>query len=287
MFRKVLFPVVLTHKMEEYLPCVSGMVQAGMEQVDLMHVVDLGDTYGDPKIVDFAEKTLAQWKESLEQAGVKKVDMIFEEGEPWVEILDRLEKEEYSFVMVGSRGASFLKRLFVGSVAEKVLHHAKKPVLLFRNYPCEEKGEAVYYLMCGSIFERILYVTDFSDEAAKCIPYLEKMAEIPGAVLEILHVHDTRAMEHISAESAEEISREEEKQLEEMGRQLADKGFDSVQIHTLVDHPVAGILKYAGEKKNSLIVIGAKGKSNILEMVLGSVTESLIHKAPCSVFVVR
>jgi len=54
-----------------------------------------------------------------------------------------------------------------------------------------------------------------------------------------------------------------------------------------VDHPVAGILKYAGEKKNSLIVIGAKGKSNILEMVLGSVTESLIHKAPCSVFVVR
>jgi hypothetical protein len=59
MFRKVLFPVVLTHKMEDYLPCISDMVQAGIEQVDLMHVVDLGDTYGDPKIVEFAKETLS------------------------------------------------------------------------------------------------------------------------------------------------------------------------------------------------------------------------------------
>lgn len=110
---------------------------------------------------------------------------------------------------------------------------------------------------------------------------------MPGAVLEILYVHDSRVMEHISAESAEEISREEEKRLEEMSRQLADKGFASVQTHTLVDHPVAGVLKYAEKKKSSLIVMGAKGKSNILEMVLGSVTESIIHKVPCSVFVVR
>jgi nucleotide-binding universal stress UspA family protein len=287
MFRKALFPVVLTHKMEEYLPCVSDMVRAGVEQIDLMHVVDLGDTYGDPKIVDFAKETLSKWKENLEKTGVKKVDIIFEEGEPWAEILERLEKKDYSFVMIGSRGASFLKKLFIGSVAEKVLHHAKQPVLLFRNFPCEEKGQPLYSLLCGSIFEKILYVTDFSQEADKAIPYLEKMGTIPGASLDILHVHDRRPMEHINAETAEEISRKEEDRMEKIRRDLADKGFASVDAHTVVDHPVAGILKYAEKNKPSLVVIGAKGKSNILEMVLGSVTETIVHKAPSSVFVVR
>jgi nucleotide-binding universal stress UspA family protein len=60
-----------------------------------------------------------------------------------------------------------------------------------------------------------------------------------------------------------------------------------VEAHIVEDHPVAGILKYAEEKKPSLLVIGAKGKSKLLEMVLGSVTETIIHKAPCSVFVIR
>jgi nucleotide-binding universal stress UspA family protein len=33
--------------------------------------------------------------------------------------------------------------------------------------------------------------------------------------------------------------------------------------------------------------MGAKGKSRLLEMMLGSVTETIIHKAPCSVLVIR
>jgi len=286
MFRKVLFPVVLTHKMENYLSCISDMVKAGVEQVDLMHVVDLHDTYGDPKIVEFAQETLAKWKESLMKAGVAKVETYLEEGEPTEEILRRLDEEDYSFVMLGSRGTSLFKRLFLGSVAENVLHYARQPVLLLKSYPCEEGGKATYSLTCGSVFEKILYVTDLSEGAEKALPYLEKMKDIPGATLDILHVHDTRAMEYMSTEKIQEISAEEKRRIEQMRKNLADKGF-VVEAHIVEDHPVAGILKYAEEKKPSLLVIGAKGKSKLLEMVLGSVTETIIHKAPCSVFVIR
>jgi len=286
MFRKVLFPVVLTHKMENYLSCISDMVKAGVEQVDLMHVVDLHDTYGDPKIVEFAQETLAKWKESLMKAGVAKVETYLEEGEPTEEILRRLDEEDYSFVMLGSRGTSLFKRLFLGSVAENVLHHAKQPVLLLKSYPCEEGGKTTYSLTCGSVFEKILYVTDLSEGAEKALPYLEKMKDIPGVTLDILHVHDTRAMEYMSTEKIQEISAEEKGRIEQMRKNLAEKGF-VVEAHIVEDHPVAGILKYAEEKKPSLLVIGAKGKSKLMEMVLGSVTETIIHKAPCSVFVIR
>jgi len=287
MFRKVLFPVVLTHKMENYLSCISDMVKAGVEQVDLMHVVDLHDTYGDPKIVEFAKETLTKWKKRLVEAGVAKVETYLEEGNPTEEILRRLEEEDYSLVMLGSRGSNLFKRLFLGSVAENVLHHARQPVLLLRNYPCEGKEEASYSLTCNSVFERILYVTDLSEGAKKALSYLEKMGDIPGATLDILHVHDTRAMEYMSTEKIQEISEEEKRQIEQIRQNLAEKGFSFVEAHIVEDHPVAGILKYAEEKKPSLLVMGAKGKSRLLEMVLGSVTETIIHKAPCSVFVIR
>lgn len=287
MFRKVLFPVVLTHKMENYLSCISDMVKAGVEQVDLMHVVDLHDTYGDPKIVEFAKETLTKWKKRLVEAGVAKVETYLEEGNPTEEILRRLEEEDYSLVMLGSRGSNLFKRLFLGSVAENVLHHARQPVLLLRNYPCEGKEEASYSLTCNSVFERILYVTDLSEGAGKALSYLEKMGDIPGATLDILHVHDTRAMEYMSTEKIQEISEEEKRQIEQIRQNLAEKGFSFVEAHIVEDHPVAGILKYAEEKKPSLLVMGAKGKSRLLEMMLGSVTETIIHKAPCSVLVIR
>jgi nucleotide-binding universal stress UspA family protein len=287
MFRKVLFPVVLTHKMENYLSCISDMVKAGVEQVDLMHVVDLHDTYGDPKIVEFAKETLTKWKKRLVEAGVAKVETYLEEGNPTEEILRRLEEEDYSLVMLGSRGSNLFKRLFLGSVAENVLHHARQPVLLLRNYPCEGKEEASYSLTCNSVFERILYVTDLSEGAGKALSYLEKMGDIPGATLDILHVHDTRAMEYMSTEKIQKISEEEKRQIEQIRQNLAEKGFSFVEAHIVEDHPVAGILKYAEEKKPSLLVMGAKGKSRLLEMMLGSVTETIIHKAPCSVLVIR
>ncbi|HCD72388.1 MAG TPA: hypothetical protein DEQ04_07540, partial [Thermovirga lienii] len=225
MFRKVLFPVVLTHKMENYLSCISDMVKAGVEQVDLMHVVDLHDTYGDPKIVEFAKETLTKWKKRLVEAGVAKVETYLEEGNPTEEILRRLEEEDYSLVMLGSRGSNLFKRLFLGSVAENVLHHARQPVLLLRNYPCEGKEEASYSLTCNSVFDRILYVTDISEGAKKALSYLEKMGDIPGATLDILHVHDTRAMEYMSTEKIQEISEEEKRQIEQIRQNLAEKGF--------------------------------------------------------------
>lgn len=279
--------MVLTHKMENYLSCISDMVKAGVEQVDLMHVVDLHDTYGDPKIVEFAKETLTKWKKRLVEAGVAKVETYLEEGNPTEEILRRLEEEDYSLVMLGSRGSNLFKRLFLGSVAENVLHHARQPVLLLRNYPCEGKEEASYSLTCNSVFERILYVTDLSEGAGKALSYLEKMGDIPGATLDILHVHDTRAMEYMSTEKIQKISEEEKRQIEQIRQNLAEKGFSFVEAHIVEDHPVAGILKYAEEKKPSLLVMGAKGKSRLLEMMLGSVTETIIHKAPCSVLVIR
>lgn len=52
-------------------------------------------------------------------------------------------------------------------------------------------------------------------------------------------------------------------------------------------HPASAISKVAKEANASLIVLGSHGRTGMLRQLLGSVAESIVRHAPCSVFVVR
>lgn len=58
-------------------------------------------------------------------------------GNPRESILEYVEQEGASLVIVGSRGMGTLKRTLVGSTSDFLVHHCKVPVLVVR--PVEEK----------------------------------------------------------------------------------------------------------------------------------------------------
>jgi nucleotide-binding universal stress UspA family protein len=64
---------------------------------------------------------------------------------------------------------------------------------------------------------------------------------------------------------------------------------EEVQVETLLKegHTVQEIVKTAKEGKFDLIVIGGRGISKIRELLLGSVTDGVIHHAPCPVLVIK
>ena len=47
------------------------------------------------------------------------------------------------------------------------------------------------------------------------------------------------------------------------------------------------ILKYIVEQNIDLVVLGSHGQSNLTDALLGSTTDRLARKAPCSVFIVK
>ncbi|MDD5641427.1 MAG: universal stress protein [Syntrophales bacterium] len=55
-------------------------------------------------------------------------------GDPAAEILREADAGQYDMIVLGGRGRSALKGLLLGAVSVKVLHHAKQPVLIVRNY---------------------------------------------------------------------------------------------------------------------------------------------------------
>jgi len=66
---------------------------------------------------------------------------------------------------------------------------------------------------------------------------------------------------------------------------LRERGIEST-MRMEHGHPVSEILRVAEEGEYDLILAGSRGRGPIGELVLGSVSKALVHRAPCAVLVV-
>jgi nucleotide-binding universal stress UspA family protein len=73
---------------------------------------------------------LGQWKQRLLKTGIPVVHDRFDPGHPLPAILQALESQDISLIVMGTQGKGFIKELFLGSVAHNVSRLATCPVLL-------------------------------------------------------------------------------------------------------------------------------------------------------------
>jgi nucleotide-binding universal stress UspA family protein len=77
------------------------------------------------------EATLRDAAEELEEAGIE-VEIFAREGDPADAILDVAEERGADLIVVGNKGMTGAKRFLLGSVPNKVSHHAPCSVLIVR-----------------------------------------------------------------------------------------------------------------------------------------------------------
>jgi nucleotide-binding universal stress UspA family protein len=75
--------------------------------------------------------TLAEAAKALEEQGVK-VETHAREGDPADAILDVAEEQGADLIVVGNKGMTGAKRFLLGSVPNKVSHHAPCSVMIIR-----------------------------------------------------------------------------------------------------------------------------------------------------------
>ena len=143
------------------------------------------------------------------------------------------------------------------------------------------------------MYRKILYPTDFSDVSYKALEYVKQLRDVGTEEVVVLHVIDTRSFSVPEIHAIKELSglkdKVEEEAIEEaneVAKALNDVGLRAnVRIEKGI--PFKEILRVETEEDISLIVIGSHGKSNVEEMLLGSVSEKVIRKAKSPVFVVK
>lgn len=144
------------------------------------------------------------------------------------------------------------------------------------------------------MFKKILYPTDFSECADAAIPYIKSMKKTGTKELIILHVIDIRQSTIIDTTAFGEtfiypydISDILKKEAETNMKKLIKQFSRMYKVTPLIVEgiPFKEIIDTAKQRKVSCIVLGSHGKSNIEEMLLGSVTEKVVRKStiPCLV----
>jgi len=78
------------------------------------------------------DATLARAAEEAREAGVPTVRTFARQGDPADSILDVAEEQGSDLIIVGNKGMTGAKRFLLGSVPNKVSHHAPCSVLIIR-----------------------------------------------------------------------------------------------------------------------------------------------------------
>ncbi len=101
-------------------------------RVAYAHVIPGADpTEAQVKVVNEAEDYLRELGKQLAAKGIK-VETHVRYGHDAEEILDHASQPDIDLIAMTTHGRSGIKRFLLGSVAEKVLRHSPKPILLVR-----------------------------------------------------------------------------------------------------------------------------------------------------------
>lgn len=122
-------------------PCsqqAEAFIQRTFPTVDVQCLHVVSDETG--KISPFARKDdlLSEAKERMAEHGEGEVAL----GSPAQVLLDRATQESCDLIVIGTEPRGNLERFLIGSVAGQVIHEAKIPVLVARQFPAKNPSDS-------------------------------------------------------------------------------------------------------------------------------------------------
>ncbi len=139
--------------------------------------------------------------------------------------------------------------------------------------------------------KKILCPIDHSDCSKEALKYAVSFAMKDEAELYLLHVVDIRTFDESFDMTSKQLPDDETiKQLKEKLLECVPEEIrNDMRIEPIVVQgvPFSEIISIAKEKEISVIVMGTHGRTGIAHIMLGSVSEKVVRKAPCPVLTVR
>lgn len=280
MFRTVLLPVDFSDDNELILAFARGLPALGVRRVVLGHAVDVSGLEGPiiARKVDDARERIREFAGGLEAAGLG-VEVRVAAGDPVDELGALATEAQVDAVVYGSHAKSLVGQLVAGSVSERLLRDATVPHLVARYDLLRRNGDPSTWLQ--HFGEKLVLATDFSLAASRAFNAV--LALPKGAVkhLFLLHAIDP-ALTGDKLRRAEEGA---EFQLRNIQAAATQNGVAS-SISLRVGSPIQTVLAEIDERRATGIVAGTRGRNAVQEMLLGSVSMTLLRQASCPVLVV-
>jgi nucleotide-binding universal stress UspA family protein len=229
--------------------------------------------FEDPEASFMAPERVPSAVAALRGAGVQ-ASLELRDGEPAEEILRTATMKRADLIAMATHGRGGLTRVIVGSVTEEVLRGSMGPVLVTR------PGTVVHD------FKKIVVALDGSVRSERVLEDVERLARKLNASVDLLAV--VMPIMTIGLEVSPVVIPAEDPMpyLQGVAARLVSRGVDA--------HPVAvqgtahdAILRHVAESKASLLCMSTHGRTGLARLLLGSVAEGVLRKAPCPVLLRR
>ena len=142
---------------------------------------------------------------------------------------------------------------------------------------------------------KILFPSDFSELSEAALKYALQFTRDYKATLHVVHVVDEAYQYWMSmapstvpvgAPIVEDVIKNAKASMDRLVREKIGADLPVVQ-QVLIGRPFLEIIKYAKQQAIDLIVIGTHGRGGLTHMLMGSVAEKIVRKAPCPVLTVH
>jgi nucleotide-binding universal stress UspA family protein len=159
------------------------------------------------------------------------------------------------------------------------------------------------------MFHKILVALDYSDRSRQALGEAIALAKLAHAEIMLLHVLSTsdqaypiqagyplvdigvtsgfsQEMMQLYAQQLQQFEQENLKRLQFFVREVENQGVP-VNCTQIFGEAGSEICHTAADWQADLIVIGRRGRTGLKEVLLGSVSNYVMHHAPCNVMVVQ
>jgi nucleotide-binding universal stress UspA family protein len=200
-------------------------------------------------------------------------------GDVREELLGIMDKEKVDFVVMGTHGRRNIERFFLGSTTEAMLRRVPVPILTVSRI---DAGKEIH--KPGPVpIRRVIYATDYSDNATIGLHYAAELCRTFGAQLTVLHVMDRLELwgSELAGYLPDDITRVREIAIERVQQLVKPERTADLKLETAVidGTPHHEIVKFAEETSADLLALNVQSKSVLERAMLGATAERVIRSA--------
>jgi nucleotide-binding universal stress UspA family protein len=135
--------------------------------------------------------------------------------------------------------------------------------------------------------KKILFATDFSHAGDAAFVLATSLARDSGARLLIVHVQEP-PVAYGDGERYYGVPEPDLDEIRAMLERIRPEDADVEFEHHLIEgDPAAALSTFAKDQATDLIVLGTHGRTGLMRLLMGSVAEAVVRRAPCPVLTFR
>lgn len=281
--KKILVPTDFSKPAQIAIDVAGDIARKANAQLILLHVVeeasgtsfnitgevDLSGNWEDKlftmKLIERSKKQMAKLFEDMKASGVK-VKQEMRVGTAFHGMRDIIVEQKVDLVVMGTAGHSKLEEMIIGTNTEKVVRHAKCPVLTVHKRPVTTE------------FKNIVYATSMSKDEEVFSRIVRSTQQLYNSTVHLVRVNTPGNFQRDAVVK---------KYMQDFAKKLQLKNFTINIFNDLTEEE--GIIYFAESINADLIAMATHGRTGFAHVLAGSIAEDVVShsKRPVLTFVTK